>query len=111
MGKVENYKKIVAEIIDAFDFKNKEDETIYIKDMERGHFVIFRDGWLNNSKRSYGFYVHIDIRKDGKIWVRYDATTDPPVTQKLLDKGIPKSDIVLAFHPPIVRPDTGFAVA
>jgi hypothetical protein len=48
--------------------------------------------------------------KDGKIWVQQD-TTDVPIVQRLLDAGVPKSDIVLGFHAPYKRALAGFATA
>ncbi|MCB0565721.1 MAG: XisI protein [Phaeodactylibacter sp.] len=50
------------------------------------------------------------VSADGKIWLQHDGT-DLIVAQKLLDQGIPKTDIVLAFHAPFVREDTGFALS
>ncbi len=37
--------------------------------------------------------------------------TEDGVTRELLEAGIPKQDIVLAFHPEDVRPYTGYAIA
>ena len=34
-----------------------------------------------------------------------------PVTEELIQAGVPKEDIVLGFHEPEIRPYTGFAVA
>jgi XisI protein len=45
-----------------------------------------------------------------RIWVQEDAT-DYDLVGVLEDKGIPKSDIVLAFHAPYKRPYTGYAIA
>ena len=114
MDKVEKYKKIVSEIIDSFEpvINSSNRETFLIKDDKGGHYLVMSDAWIaNDKKRSYGFSVHIQVKEDGKIWMREDTTTDPPITIRLLEAGVPKEDIVLAFHSPLMRPDTGFAVA
>jgi hypothetical protein len=43
--------------------------------------------------------------------VRQYNGTEIEIASKLVDLGIPKEDIVLAFHEPFVRQYTGFAVS
>jgi hypothetical protein len=62
------------------------------------------DGW----RRVHGTVIHLDIH-DGKVWIQYDGT-NRPVADELIAAGIPKEDIVLAFHPADLRIHTGFAV-
>jgi len=45
-----------------------------------------------------------------KIWIEEDMTEDGIATY-FLEQGVPREDIVLAFHPPFMRPLTEFAVA
>ena len=47
---------------------------------------------------------------NGKIWVEEDATMYRFVDE-LLDQGIQKDEIVLAFKAPSIRPYTEFAIA
>jgi hypothetical protein len=47
--------------------------------------------------------------RPAKIWIEYDGT-DRPIAEKLVEAGVTKEDIVLAFHPEEVRPYTGYAV-
>jgi hypothetical protein len=53
-------------------------------------------------------FIHVDI-KDGKVWIQHNMT-DQPIAEELVALGIPQDQIVLGFHPPYVRPHTGFAV-
>jgi len=85
----------------------EEIETELVIDRERDHYLLVNVGWKDQS-RTYGNPVHIDI-KEGKIWVQRDMT-DYRIVEELLEKGVPKEDIVLAFHAPYKRPHTGFAV-
>ncbi|MCB0581913.1 MAG: XisI protein [Phaeodactylibacter sp.] len=113
MGKIEKYKAIARELIEEMaQLGAKPDspvQTQVIKDEEGGHYLLFSNGW-RGSERVYGCYLHIDVANDGKVWVQHDGT-DVAIAEKLLEKGIPKIDIVLGFHAPFVREDTGFAVA
>jgi hypothetical protein len=53
--------------------------------------------------------VHIDIR-NGKVWIQQDGTEDG-IAEALVEAGIPRDHIVLAFKPPEIRPYTDFAAA
>ncbi len=77
-------------------------------DREHDRYALFTLGW-NAGKRIHFALVHIDIM-DGKIRIEKDNTEDG-VADELVQAGIPKSQIVLAFHPPDVRKHTEFAVA
>jgi hypothetical protein len=50
----------------------------------------------------------VDI-KDGKIWVQHDGTEEA-IADRLVERGVAKQDIVLAYHAPHVRQYTEFAV-
>jgi hypothetical protein len=52
--------------------------------------------------------LHLDIKGE-KIWIHHDGT-EIDIADELVKLGVPKSDIVLAFHEPLVRQYTGFAV-
>ena len=77
-----------------------------IFDKERNHFQLVHVGWPND-RRIYGCVVHVDI-KDGKIWIQHDGT-EIGIANDLVTLGVPKEDIVLAFHAPYKRKFTDFA--
>lgn len=64
-------------------------------------------GW-RNSKRVNDTYIQARI-KDGKIWIEDDGTEEG-IANDLVAAGVPKSDIVLAFHAPGERRFGEFAV-
>ncbi len=57
---------------------------------------------------NYGCLMHIDI-KNGKIWIQHHGT-EVGDANELVELGVPKEDIVLAYHAPYQRQYTGFAV-
>ena len=74
---------------------------------DKRHYLLMTIGW-DNRIRVHGCVTHLEIIDD-KIWIHRDGLEDGIATD-LLRAGIPKSQIVLAFHPPEVRPYTEFAV-
>ena len=78
-----------------------------IIDHESKNYLLIRTGW-RESKNYYLVIYHFQIAEDGKVWVHQD-NTDSIIVDDLLEAGIPKDQIVLAFHAPERRPDTDFA--
>ena len=110
MDRIERYREIVRRVIREYaSYKpsHGQIDTETIEDRERDHYEVMHVGW-DGQRRVHGSVVHIDIIGD-KVWLQYDGTSRP-VADELIEAGIPREDIVLAFHPPKVRPLTGFAV-
>jgi hypothetical protein len=110
MDKPNQYRDVVARPIEEYaSYKptNGEIETEAIVDRERDHYEVMHVGW-DGVRRLHGSVVHIDIY-EGKVCIQYDGTSRP-VADELLAAGIPREDIVLAFHPVELRPLTGFGV-
>lgn len=81
-------------------------ETIF--DEPNDHYELIYAGW-NGAYRIHGSVLHIDIR-DGKVLIQQDGTEEG-IAEELVNAGIDRQDIVLAFKPPEVRPHTGYAAA
>lgn len=75
---------------------------------DRNHFFLMHEGW-EGKKRVHGIVVHAEIQ-DSKIWMHHDGI-ESSITEELVAAGVPKSCIVLAFHPPYIREHTGYAIA
>ena len=82
-------------------------EKQLIFDTERDHYQLVHVGWTWQEYRNYGCVLHLDI-KDEKIWIQHDGTEEG-IANALVALGVPKEDIVLAFHAPSMRQYTGFA--
>ncbi len=110
MAKLEQYRTYVERILQEYSrYKPaySEVEVQVMVDKEHDYYQLNRVGW-NKDQRIHGCVLHLDI-KEGKIWIQYDGTEDG-IADDLLALGVPKEDIVLAFHPPYKRPYTGFAM-
>lgn len=80
-----------------------EVQTLF--DQEHDHYQLLYVGW-RGTQRDFGCILHLDI-KDGKIWVQHDGTEEG-IANQLVALGVPKQNIVLAFHEPEVRQFTDF---
>ncbi len=113
MEKIARYKEIVKKLVLEVADMTPDEEGVdnqAIIDMEGGHFLLFSVGW-SGSQWIYSSFIHIDIRKNGKVWLQHDGT-DLKIAEELVSRGIPKSDIVLGFQPPHARKlIEGYAVA
>lgn len=101
-------RNIVEEVSQFFPNKNNL-EVLPIIDEVNGHFMLYTDGWQKDS-RDYGSVFHIQVKTDGKIYIRHDGT-DLEIANLFIEKGVPHSEIVLAFRAPYRRSWGEFAVA
>ncbi len=107
---VEQYRQFIQQLILERAKRGLSQEGIEaqaILDTERDHYLLLHTGWRGN-RRTHGCSLHLDI-KDGKIWIQHDGTEVGIATQ-LLELGVPKEDIVLAFHSSYMRQFTEFAI-
>jgi hypothetical protein len=111
MDKLSLYRQYIQELLTKrAKLRSKDDpvasETIF--DTVRDRYQLVNVGWKDSSTRIYGCVLHVDI-KDEKIWVQHDGTEDA-IAEQLVALGVPKHDIVLAYHAPHVRQYTEFAL-
>ena len=83
-------------------------EYSLLKDEQHDKYQLLAIGWEKN-ERIYYVVFHADII-GGHIWIQEDNTEDG-FANLLLEKGIEKQDIVLAYYPEYHRPYTEFATA
>jgi hypothetical protein len=110
MEKLEQYRIYIQQVLTEYAqiwSDSSEIDRQLIFDVKNDHYQLVYAGWKNRW-RQYGCVLHLDI-KDGKIWIQHDGT-EVGIADELVKLGVPKSDIVLAFHEPLVRQYTGFAV-
>lgn len=104
MDKLTHHKAIVRQLVEDIAQMNpseEQSETQVIIDEERGHYLLFSVGWGHN-RWEYVPFVHLDVRSDAKVHIRHDGT-DLKIAERLVEIGIEKRDIVLAFQSPSRR--------
>ncbi len=111
MDQLEQYRTIIERILKAHvgelkDYPELRDKTVF--DRQSDSYILVREGW-DNGRRVHAVITHLEII-NGKIWVQEDWI-EHGITAELVEAGVPKSDIVLGFQPPYVRPYTEYAAA
>ncbi|WP_445631175.1 XisI protein [Nostoc sp. DSM 114167] len=108
---VEQYRQYIKHLLSdrqkqasmSRNYEEYEVQTIF--DEQQDHYQLLYVGWRGN-KRDFGCILHLDI-KNGKIWIQHDGT-EIGIANQLVEMGVPKQDIILAFHEPYVRQFTEF---
>ncbi len=113
MERVTFFQNIIHEVIEDYLSElrqpaNKDIEFMPIADTNKNHFQIIAMGW-EGYKRVFNLLFHLDIIGD-KIWVQEDKM-EYSITERLVEKGVSKKDIVIGYFPDYHRPYTEFAVA
>lgn len=113
MDKLSRYQNLIKGILSQYiEWDSRQPipgiESLLIADDERGHYILMELGW-SQERRILRIRVYARIRDD-KIWIEEDWTEEG-IANELVRAGVPKEDIVLAFHEPEMRHYTEFAVA
>jgi len=113
MDKLSFYQNVIKKILTEYEEISSQvpqpgiDELLMFDD-QRSQYMWFNVGWTEEERiHSISVYVRI---KNGKIYIEEDWTEEG-IANELLREGVPKEDIVLAFHAPETRKLTEFAVA
>lgn len=111
MDKLTKYRGIIEHIVAhhaEYEPSHGQIESIPIFDEDRDNYLLMDVGW-DKTGRVHAIAFHLRIQ-DNKIWIEWDGTEDG-IAQNLLEAGVPKEDIVLAFYRPERRKHTEFAAA
>jgi XisI protein len=111
MDTLDSYRDIIEKVLTEYasiPSAYGEVETEVAFDRKNDRYLMVCVGW-EERKRVHDCIVHIDII-DGKIWIQYDGI-EHGIALDFTEAGIPKEQIVLAFHPPDVRKYTEYAIA
>lgn len=111
MGKLDDYRRHIRDILHEYAQyrpSRGEIEMEQIVDPINDHYQLMSVGW-DDYERVHGCVFHIDIKNE-KFWIQHDGTEEG-IANRLVELGVPKSDIVLAFHVPFRRQFTDFAAS
>jgi hypothetical protein len=110
MDTLDNYRKIVKNIISKhtevpYSYGDLHFETVF--DNESDRYLLMVIGRFNK-KRVHSCLIHINII-DNQFWIQRDGTENG-IAHDLLEAGIPKDKIILAYRSLQKRKDSGLAV-
>ena len=111
MAPLESYREIVEDVLAQhaqipYAYGDIRSEEVF--DRSRDRYLLVNVGW-DEGRRVHGVLVHIDLI-DGKLWIQRDGT-EQGVANELVEAGVPKDRIVLAFRSAKLRQYTDYAVA
>ncbi len=110
MDKVEQYRQFVQQILTEHAEIATTTDTVkseLIFDKEHDHYQLAYVGWQGD-KRVFGPVLHFDI-ENGKIWIQYNGTEES-IAERLIEMGVPATDIVLGFHSSFKRQFSRYGV-
>jgi XisI protein len=93
------YREVIKNVLsDYANFlgNDKEVKIELVFDRENDHYLLVEAGW-QNGYRIYGTLLHINI-VENKLLIQHDGTEEG-IAVELIEKGIPKKDIILGFRP------------
>lgn len=111
MDKVITYRHYVRQVLESYADLPMFDENVkreVLFDNEHDRYQLLVIGWRGHT-RFHSVIIHVDIIGE-QIWIQYDMT-ETGVANDFVSLGVPKEDIVLAFHAPYKRKYTGFGAA
>lgn len=111
MDQVSHYRTIVKQLLcqeAQYTPSHGQIEVVPVFDEQTDNYMVVDVGW-DRTGRVHSVILHLSIR-NGKVWIEVDGTEEG-IAQALVEAGIPKNDIVLAFYRPEHRKLTEYAVA
>jgi hypothetical protein len=114
MERLKKFEKALIAVMNDIEkeYANAENANVQFHPLidEKHHrYQLMAVGWLDNNDRVFNIFFQADIAND-KIWLQVD-NNEYSVAERLVEKGIGKRDIVLAYYPEYHRKHTEYAVA
>ena len=113
MDQLNRYRELIKKILTEYyelDLRSPQPnvEVMIAFDETHDQYLWFQMSW-EGKRRVREVLAHLRIQ-NGKIWIEEDWTEDG-IAADLIRSGVPRSDIVLGFHPPEKRSLTECAIA
>ena len=99
MDRIEKYRQILQSIVKRhaqFQPANGNIQTHAICDPENDDYMVIDSGWNEKGRRIYDVVLHFRLQ-NGVIYVERD-NTDAEVVRELLEAGVEKENIILAYN-------------
>jgi hypothetical protein len=109
MDCLDRYRELVQHILSEYariPYAHGDIECETVLDRAADRYVLMLSGW-EGIRRVHGCLIHVDIR-DGKVWIQRDGT-ERGVARDLIEAGVPRENIVLAFQSPATREEADLA--
>jgi hypothetical protein len=111
--KIKTYEQLILSFLAENQLPSSENEgyeRLVVADKENHHYQLLATGWATPTRFINTIVIHLQIKPNGKVWLLENNTELHPA-EELVQRGIPKEDIVLGFHPLQLRAYSGYATA
>lgn len=106
MEKIVHYDQIITELLKEWCLDSPYDHVLI--DRQKHHYQWLRAGYDSHNQYFFRVRMHFWLNEKGKICI-LENQTDIEVGDDLMQKGVPKSDILPAFLPEKARKLVGWA--
>ena len=112
MDRTKKYQQVIIGLLEEYSSiqpsypTGLRDEVV--ADTVRNHFQLVSLGW-EGPRFVYEVVFHLDIL-DGKVWIQQN-NSEADLIAELVERGVPKSDVVVGFQPAAIRALPGYARA
>lgn len=111
MDQLTKYQKLIKRLLSQHvEAENQQPtpgvENLFVTDDESGNYIWLNLGWFQRERLNTPT-LHVRLKNE-KIWIEEDWT-EFGLANELMQEGVPKADIVLAFQHPEERCLTEFA--
>lgn len=112
MDRLTHYRELIRGFLQEYaDLMTRRpipgQDVTCVFDEQRDQYLLLKYGWPHG-KRIHYTTLHLHLN-NGKIWIEEDWTEEG-IAARLVEAGVPKEEIVLAFNSPEKRRYTDFAV-
>lgn len=109
MEKLIHHQNAIIALLQEHAYSGAKASSIVIADKERNQYQLALIGQDENHTSYIWIRMHLQLKPDGKIWI-IENKTEYDIGDELVERGIAKSDIVVALLPEHVRKYTEYAV-
>lgn len=99
MDRIENYRRILEKTVKRharFQPANGNIQTHAVCDREIDEYMVIDSGWNEKGRRIYDVVIHFRLQNN-QVSIERD-NTDAEIVRELIENGIKKDDIILAYN-------------
>jgi XisI protein len=106
--KIQKYEPLLIELLN--EYKGDNVDYYVVIDKQNHHYQLLGSGWSNQNTYYCRIFIHFHLRQDGIICI-FENHTEIELVDVLMEKGVPKSNILVSFLTLAARQYAGYAVA
>lgn len=106
--KIHKYETLIIDLLN--EYKSDNVDYYLVIDKPNRHYQLLGSGWSNQNTYYCRIFMHFHLRPNAIICI-FENHTEIELVDVLIEKGVPKSDILVSFLPLAARQYAGYAIA